>query len=54
MDSKNNFSVHFQTWKNKDAVNHILTEFKKYFPSNPIRLVSDNGADYEDFVDKFE
>lgn len=54
MDSKNNFSIHFQTWKNKDAVNHILTEFKKYFPTNPIRLVSDNGADYEDFVDKFQ
>lgn len=51
---KNNFSVHYQTWKNKDAVNHVLTEFRKYFPQNPIRLVSDNGADYNDFVDKFE
>jgi len=54
MDMKNNFSVHYQTWKNKDAVNHVLTEFRKYFPQNPIRLVSDNGADYNDFVDKFE
>lgn len=50
---KNNFSVHYQTWKNKDAVNHVLTEFRKFFKDNPIRLVSDNGADYSDFVDTF-
>ena len=54
MDSKDNFSVHYQTWKNKDAVNHVLKEFREYFPNNPIRLVSDNGADYKDFVDTFE
>lgn len=51
MDS--NFSIHYQTWKNKEAVNHALTEFRNFFPNNPIRLVSDNGADYGDFVDKF-
>jgi len=49
-----NFAVHYQTWKNTDAVTHALTEFRKYFPTNPIHLVSDNGADYTDFVDKFE
>jgi hypothetical protein len=49
-----NFSVHYQTWKNKEAVNYTLTEFRKYFPTNPIRLVSDNGGDYTDFVDKFK
>ena len=49
-----NFAVHYQTWKNKDAVNYSLTEFRKHFPTNPIHLVSDNGADYTDFVDMFK
>ena len=54
MDTQNNFSVHYQTWKNKDEVKKVLTEFRNHFPNNPIRLVSDNGADYNDFVDTFE
>ena len=45
MDTQNNFSVHYQTWKNKDAVKKVLTEFRNHFPNNPIRLVSDNGAE---------
>lgn len=49
----NSFSVHYQTWKNKEAVNKTLTEFRKYFPSNYVRLISDNGAEYDDFVEKF-
>lgn len=49
----NTFSVHYQTWKNKEAVNKTLTEFRKYFPNNYIRLISDNGAEYDDFVEKF-
>ena len=53
MDSKNNFSVHYQTWKNKKAVHKVLTEFRNYFPNNPIRLVSDNGETYNDYVDEF-
>ena len=48
-----NFAVHYQTWKNTEAVTHALTEFRKHFPINPIHLVSDNGADYTDFVDTF-
>jgi hypothetical protein len=49
-----NFSVHYQTWKNKKAVRHTITEFRKFFPNNKIRLVSDNGADYSEFVEEFD
>ena len=54
MSEQKNFSVHYQTWKNKDAVKKVLTDFRKNFPTNPIRLVSDDGGDYKDFVDTFE
>lgn len=50
----NDFAVHYQTWKNKLAVDKTLTEFRKYFPNNHVRLVSDNGAEYDDFVEKFQ
>ena len=53
MDIDKQFSVHYQTWKNKQAVKKVLTDFRKHFPSNPIRLVSDNGADYNDYVYEF-
>ena len=54
MDIDKQFSVHYQTWKNKEAVRKVLTDFRKYFPNNPIRLVSDNGADYKDYVEEFK
>ena len=54
MNEQKNFSVHYQTWKNKKAVKKVLTDFRKNFPTNPVRLVSDNGEDYQDFVDTFE
>lgn len=50
---ENKFSVHYQTWKNKKAVHKVLTDFRKYFPSNPIHLISDNGADYTDYSNEF-
>jgi len=54
MDIDNQFSVHYQTWKNKKAVHKVLTEFRKYFPNNPIKLVSDNGETYDDYIDEFK
>ena len=53
MNIDKSFSVHYQTWKNKKAVHKVLTEFRKYFPNNPIRLVSDNGEKYDDYVEEF-
>ena len=53
MDTSKSFSVHYQTWKNKKAVHKVLTEFRKYFLDNPIRLVSDNGERYDEYVDEF-
>ena len=53
MDIDKSFSVHYQTWKNKKAVHKVLTEFRKHFPNNPIRLVSDNGEKYDDYVEEF-
>ena len=51
---ENDFVVHYQTWKNKLAVEKVLTDFRKYFPNTPIRLISDNGAQYDDYVHRFQ
>lgn len=42
----NNFCVHYQTWKNEKALQHTLASFRKFFPNNKIRVVSDCGNDY--------
>ena len=49
----NTFSVHFQVWKNDEATEFAIKNFRKYFPNENIRLVSDNGNEYFDFVKKY-
>jgi hypothetical protein len=45
--------VHYQTWKNRPAVEFVLENFRKYYPSSPVRMVSDAGEDFSDLADKF-
>lgn len=47
------FSVHFQCYKNSNAVKYSLEQFRKYYPDNVIRLISDNGDDFEDIINTY-
>ena len=47
------FSVHFQCYKNSNAVKYSLEQFRKYYPDNAIRLISDNGDDFEDIINVY-
>lgn len=49
----NTFSIHFQVWKNDEATEFAVKNFRKHFPNEKIRLVSDNGNDYTNFVKKY-
>ena len=53
MVKNNDFAVHFQTWKNDKATEFSIQEFRKHFPKNNIRLISDNGNDYSHFIEKY-
>jgi len=50
---ENSFSVHHQTYNNKKAVDYTISEFRKYFPIEEYRLISDNGEDFSDLEEKF-
>jgi hypothetical protein len=50
---KETLGVHYQTWKNRPAVEYVLENFRKYYPNSPIRMVSDAGDDFSDLADKF-
>lgn len=50
---KNSFAVHYQTWKNEQALQFVLENFRKYFSENPVRVVSDAGADFSKFSKKY-
>jgi hypothetical protein len=45
--------VHYQTWRNRPAVNYVLENFRKYYPNAPVRMVSDNGEDFSDLAQKY-
>jgi hypothetical protein len=51
MDNK--FAVHFQVWKNDEATEFAIKTFREHFPKEPIRLISDNGNDYTNFIKKY-
>lgn len=48
-----NFGVHIQCYKNNKAVDYCLEQFRNYYPENPIRLLSDNGDDFDNLVEKY-
>jgi hypothetical protein len=51
MDNK--FAVHFQVWKNDEATEFAIKTFREHFPKESIRLISDNGNDYTNFIKKY-
>ena len=51
MDNK--FAIHFQVWKNDEATEFAIKTFREHFPKEPIRLISDNGNDYTNFIKKY-
>lgn len=48
-----NFSVHHQTYNNRKAVECVLESFRKHFPNENYRLISDNGADFSDMKHQY-
>lgn len=54
MQNTLNFGVHFQCYKNNNAVNYCLQQFRMYYPNNPVRLISDNGDDFDNIVEKYK
>jgi hypothetical protein len=45
--------VHYQTWKNRPAVEFALENFRKYYPTASVRMVSDAGEDFSDLAQRF-
>jgi hypothetical protein len=50
---ENKFAVHYQTWKHEKAAEFAISKFRKYFPNEQLRLISDNGLDYSHFIPKY-
>lgn len=50
---QNTIGVHYQTWKNKGAVNLVLKNFRKHYPDSPVRMVSDDGEDFSDLAKEY-
>ena len=49
-----NFGVHHQAYKNFDAVENVLSQFRKYNPEEPYVLWSDSGSDYYEIAEKYK
>lgn len=47
------FGVHLQCHKNERATEFCVSEFRKFYPDIPFRVVSDNGADYSKLINKY-
>lgn len=42
------FGVFYQVYNNKNATRFVLENFRKYFPYNPVVLISDGGENFSD------
>ena len=47
------FGVFYQVYKNKNAADFVLRNFREHFPENPIVLISDGGDDFTDLSKKY-
>jgi hypothetical protein len=45
--------IHYQTWKNRPAVEFVLENLRKHYPEAPVRMISDNGEDFTDLAKKY-
>ena len=50
----NTIGVHYQTWKNRTAVDLVLKNFRKHYPEAPLRMVSDGGEDFSDLAKEYD
>ena len=48
------FGVFYQVYKNKKAPVAVLENFRKYFPNNPVVMISDGGEDFSDIAEKYD
>ena len=48
-----NFSVHMQCYKNELAVEKCIESFRKWYPNEQFRLVSDNGSDFSELAKRY-
>lgn len=44
------FGVFYQVYNNKNATRFVLENFRKYFPDNPVVLISDGGENFSDIA----
>jgi hypothetical protein len=49
-----NFGVHHQAYKNFNAVEKVLSDFRKFHPEEPYILWSDAGSDYSELAEKYK
>jgi len=47
------FSVHLQCHKNNRATEFCISTFREFYPDIPFRVVSDNGSDYSNLINKY-
>ena len=50
---ENTIGVHFQTYKNRNAVDIAISSFRQHYPDTPFRMVSDAGEDFSDLAEKY-
>lgn len=51
---ENSIGIHYQTWKNKTAVEKVLSNLRIHYPNVPVRMVSDAGDDFSDLAKKYD
>ena len=49
----NTIGVHFQTYKNREAVEIAISSFREHYTNAPFRMVSDAGEDFSDLAQKY-
>lgn len=47
------FGVFYQVYKNKKAPAAVLENFRRFFPTNPIVMISDGGEDFSDIAERY-
>jgi hypothetical protein len=51
---KNQLSCYYAAYKNKEATEFVLRNFRNHFPENPVFLISDGGDDFSDLASKYK
>lgn len=54
MENNIQFGVFYQVYRNKNATQWVLENFRQHFPNNPVILISDGGEDFTDISQKYD